>query len=215
MSPVEYLTPDAAIARVPDWSGLDVSWETLGGGITNHNYVVTVSGRPDLPWGDKYVMRIPGAGTDTFIDRDCEHLNHVAAAEAGVTPPILYVVEPERCTIVPFIEGETMHAKTLTGRPGSARQGRRRHPRLSRQGHLRQRDPRLRHDPAFMAMAMDADAPLPDDIEEMLGSRRSDRAGDGSATFRSRSPATTICSRRTSSSTATAGCGSSTGSTGA
>ena len=60
---VEHLTPEAAIARIPDWQGLDVKVETLGGGITNHNYVVTVSGRADLPWGGKYVMRIPGQGT--------------------------------------------------------------------------------------------------------------------------------------------------------
>ena len=79
--------------------------ETLGGGITNHNFVVTVTGRPDLPWGGKYVMRIPGQGTDHFIDREREHRNHIAAAEAGVTPPILYTLEPEMCTVVPFIDG--------------------------------------------------------------------------------------------------------------
>ena len=114
---VEHLTPEAAIARIPDWNGLDVQVETLGGGITNHNFVVTVTGRPDLPWGGKYVMRIPGQGTDYFIDREREHRNAVAAAEAGVTPPILYMLEPEMCTVVPFIEGETMHPEDLAGHP--------------------------------------------------------------------------------------------------
>ena len=46
---LEHLTPEAAIARIPDWDGLDVRCETLGGGITNHNYVVTVTGGSDLP----------------------------------------------------------------------------------------------------------------------------------------------------------------------
>ena len=109
------LTPEAAIARIADWDGLDVSCEVLGGGITNHNYLLSVTGRPDIPWGGKYVMRIPGDGTETFIDREREHKNHVAAAEAGVTPPVLYTLEPEKCTIVPFIEGETMHPETLAG----------------------------------------------------------------------------------------------------
>ena len=45
---VEHLTPEAAIARIPDWDGLDVSFETLGGGITNHNYVVTVAWQGDV-----------------------------------------------------------------------------------------------------------------------------------------------------------------------
>jgi thiamine kinase-like enzyme len=111
----EHLTPEAAIARISDWDGLDVSFDVLGGGITNHNYVVTVTGRPDLPWGGRYVMRIPGAGTDLFVDREVEHHNAVSAAEAGVSPPILYSLEPEMCTVVPFIEAETMHPEGLAG----------------------------------------------------------------------------------------------------
>ena len=114
---VEHLTPEAAIARIPDWQGLDVKYETLGGGITNHNYVVTVSGRADLPWGGKYVMRVPGQGSDLFIDREVEHKNALSAAEAGVSPPVLYSLEPEMCTVVPFIEAETMHPEDLAGHP--------------------------------------------------------------------------------------------------
>jgi thiamine kinase-like enzyme len=112
---VEHLTPEAAIARIHDWDGLDVAFETLGGGITNHNYVLTVTGRPDLPWGGKYVMRIPGAGTDLFVDREVEHKNALSAAEAGVSPPILYSLEPEMVTVVPFITAQTMHPEDLAG----------------------------------------------------------------------------------------------------
>jgi thiamine kinase-like enzyme len=111
----EHLTPEAAIARISDWDGLDVSFEVLGGGITNHNYVVTVTGRPDLPWGGKYVMRIPGQGSDLFIDREVEHKNALAAAQAGVSPPVLHSLEPEMCTVVPFIEAQTMHPEDLAG----------------------------------------------------------------------------------------------------
>jgi thiamine kinase-like enzyme len=112
---VEHLTPEAAIARIPDWQGLDVKYETLGGGITNHNYVVTVSGREDLPWGGKYVMRIPGMGTELFVDREIEHQNALSAAEAGVSPPILHSLEPEMVTVVPFITAATMHPEDLAG----------------------------------------------------------------------------------------------------
>jgi thiamine kinase-like enzyme len=111
----EHLTPEAAIARIPDWQGLDVKFETLGGGITNHNYVVTVSGREDLPWGGKYVMRIPGLGTELFVDREVEHKNAVSAADAGVSPPILHSLEPEMVTVVPFITATTMHPEDLAG----------------------------------------------------------------------------------------------------
>jgi thiamine kinase-like enzyme len=112
---VEHLTAEAVIPRISDWSGLHVAWEPLGGGITNHNYLVTVTGRPDIPWGGKYVLRIPGDGTDTFVDRERELTNHAAAAATGVTPPLLCTLEPEKCTVVPFITGELMHPETLAG----------------------------------------------------------------------------------------------------
>lgn len=168
MSSAEHPTPEAMIARIGEWKDLDVSWETLGGGITNHNYVVTVSGRPDIPWGGKYVLRIPGDGTETFIDREREHRNHVAAADAGVTPPILHMLEPEKCTVVPFIEGETMHPETLAG---------------DRELLGKVADViRTYHEKAtftneldvfamireYMVMARDVEAPLPDDMDWML-----------------------------------------------
>ena len=105
------LTPEAAIARIDDWRGKQVDFEEIGGGITNHNYLITV----DEGRGGKYVLRIPGAGTDAFIDRDRELGNHESTAGAGVAPPLLHVLEPEKCTVVPFIQGETMHPDTLAG----------------------------------------------------------------------------------------------------
>jgi len=165
---VPHLTPEAAIARITDWEGLDVSCEVLGGGITNHNYLLSVTGRPDIPWGGKYVMRIPGDGTDTFIDREREHKNHVAAADAGVTPPVLYTLEPEKCTVVPFIEGETMHPETLAG--DRERLGkvvdviRTYHEKAAFENEIHVFD-MIRH---YMQMAREADAPLPDDMDWML-----------------------------------------------
>ncbi len=105
------LTPEAAIARIDDWRGKTVDWQEIGGGITNHNYVITIDEGRD----GTYVLRIPGAGTDAFIDRDRELGNHASAAEAGISPPLLHVLEPEKCTVVPFITGETMHPDTLAG----------------------------------------------------------------------------------------------------
>jgi thiamine kinase-like enzyme len=110
---VAHLTPEAAIARIDEWAGKDVEVEEIGGGITNHNYLLTV----DEGRGGAYVLRIPGAGTSTFIDRARELGNHASTAAAGVTPPLLHVLEPEMCTVVPFIEGETMHPETLAGHP--------------------------------------------------------------------------------------------------
>jgi thiamine kinase-like enzyme len=162
------ITVVEAVARIDDWRGRDVRWEPLGGGITNHNYVVLLDGGPDQPGGAKYVMRIPGDGTDIFIDREREHLNHVAAAAAGVTPPLLYTLEPEKCTVVPFIEGETMHPETLAG--NRERLGkvvdviRAYHDKAAFANQIRVFD-MIRQ---YMDMARDVDAPLPADIDWML-----------------------------------------------
>jgi thiamine kinase-like enzyme len=165
---VEHLTPEAAIARIPDWDGLDVRFETLGGGITNHNYVITVTGRDDLPWGGKYVMRIPGLGTELFVDREVEHKNALSASDAGVSPPILHSLEPEMVTVVPFITAQTMHPEDLAGH----------HDRLEKVADAI----RQYHDRAtfvneiyvfdmireYLEMARRLDAPLPDEMPELL-----------------------------------------------
>jgi thiamine kinase-like enzyme len=162
------LTPDAAAQRIDDWRGRAITVRPLDGGITNHNYVVTVEGGQGLPWGGAYVLRIPGAGTDAFIDRGRERQNHLAAAAAGVTPPVLHTLEPEGCTVVPFIAGETMHARTLTGHPehlgkvvdtiGTY------HRRAVFSNEVRVFDTIRR----FREMAADTGAPLPEDIAELL-----------------------------------------------
>jgi hypothetical protein len=84
--------------------------------------------------GGKYVMRIPGAGTDCSSTVPVELGNHASTAAAGVTPPVLLQLEPEMCTVVPFITGETMHPETLAGHPRTAREGGRRHQDVPREG---------------------------------------------------------------------------------
>ncbi len=113
----EPISAEDVIARIDDWKGRDVRYEELGGGITNRNYVVTVDGEPGAPGVGRFVLRIPGEGTETFIDRTRELVNHAAAAAAGVAPPLLHVVQPGDCTVVPFIPGETMHPESLAGHP--------------------------------------------------------------------------------------------------
>lgn len=129
--------PDDAIARIADWQGKDVRWQELGGGITNHNYIVwvddgagpasaTSGAAPDptpnanpgaTPGGDKYVLRIPGHGTDMFIDRDVERECMLQAAAAGVAPRVAHQIDPEGALVIEFVEGEIMHPETMVGHP--------------------------------------------------------------------------------------------------
>ena len=117
---MSHFGPDEAIARIDDWKGKDVRYEELGGGITNHNYIVWVDGGP--PKGDKYVLRVPGQGTDMFIDRNVERDCMIQADKVGVGPRVAYQIDPEGSLVIDFVEGEIMHPDTIAGHPERIKQ---------------------------------------------------------------------------------------------
>ena len=75
--------------------------EDLDGGLTNRNLKVTT---PTAT----VVVRIPGAGSELLgIDRGLEYRNSVAAATAGVGPPVLHY-RPGLGLTVGYLEGRTL-----------------------------------------------------------------------------------------------------------
>lgn len=86
------------VARV--WPGREATVEVLGGGITNHNFKVTLD-------DGVYVLRIAGRDTALLgIDRNVEHQASLAAAAVGVGPEVIAFVEPEGYLVTRFIEGK-------------------------------------------------------------------------------------------------------------
>ena len=67
------------------------------GGMTNLNYL--------LDFGtDRYVLRIPNKGTNTFISRQNEMDNNIMAMNANLTPEILYIDSKSGIKITKYIE---------------------------------------------------------------------------------------------------------------
>lgn len=98
-------------AQVEDWKGRDVSIQQLSGGLTNTNYKVTVDGMP-------YFVRVPGESTELLaIDRDNEHHNTRAAANAGVAPKVLHHLPEHSAMVLEFLDGKTMSKDSLN-QPG-------------------------------------------------------------------------------------------------
>ena len=163
---MSHFGPDEAIARISDWQGKDVRHEELGGGITNHNYIIWVDGGP--PTGNKYVLRVPGTGTDMFIDRDVERYNMVQAAEVGVGPAVAYEINPEGGVVSDFVEGEIMHPETIAGHPERIRQVVETvkiiHEKAVFKHHIRVFD-MLRH---YTKIAREVDAPMPPELASLL-----------------------------------------------
>lgn len=95
----------ALAARVPAWDGQLRRVTELGGGITNHNWLVTVSGAADA---EQFVLRAPGANSDLLgIDRNHEHEAARRAAALGMAPEVVAFVEPEGALVTRFVRDAT------------------------------------------------------------------------------------------------------------
>ncbi len=57
--------------------------EPVEGGLTNHSFHVTID-------SERFVLRIPGAGTDAYIDRAQEAHNARDAARLGIAPEVIH-----------------------------------------------------------------------------------------------------------------------------
>jgi thiamine kinase-like enzyme len=103
-----------AMAGIPVLAGSSGPVERLGG-LTNRVYRL----------GDK-CLRIPGEGTEEYIDRANEEVAAREAAKAGVSPEVLFSDPATGLMVTRFIEGtETMSPAKFRGIPGAtARAGR-------------------------------------------------------------------------------------------
>ena len=91
----------AALGRLPELAGHELTLTALSGGITNRNFLVTVDGE-----AERYVIRLAGNDTHLLgISREVEHAATVAAAGVGVGPEVVAFIRPEGYLVTRFIEG--------------------------------------------------------------------------------------------------------------
>ncbi len=92
----------AALQRVPEVAGRELTLTALSGGITNRNYLVSAPGM-----ADRYVLRLAGNDTHLLgISREVEHAATVAAAGVGVGPEVAAFIRPEGYLVTRFIVGK-------------------------------------------------------------------------------------------------------------
>lgn len=109
---------DVALARVPLLVDVDPTSVTRLGGLTNLNYLVDVD-------GERYVLRIPGAGTSEYIDRIAEETAARSAAEAGVNAEVVFFDRTDGLMVTQYIDGAaTMSAERFGDLDAVARAGR-------------------------------------------------------------------------------------------
>lgn len=96
--------------------GLDLSGAEVRrlGGTTNRVYRIAADGRA-------IVLRLPGAGTEEYIDRANDAAMAIAAAKAEVSPAVLYSDATRGLLVTEFMEGTTTMTPALFGTtPGAA-----------------------------------------------------------------------------------------------
>lgn len=98
----------AAIATTPALAGYEGEAERLGG-LTNRVFRL----------GD-LCLRLPGKGTEAYIDRANEAIAAAEAARAGISPDLIHVDAASGVMLTRFIHGAaTMSPANFAARPGS------------------------------------------------------------------------------------------------
>jgi len=91
----------AALQRVPETAGRELTLTALSGGITNRNFLITAAGT-----SERYVIRLAGNDTHLLgISREVEHAATVAAAGVGIGPEVTAFIRPEGYLVTRFIDG--------------------------------------------------------------------------------------------------------------
>lgn len=94
------------IQRIPLFDGAgeaDLDIQRLGG-LTNLVYRIGFM-------GSEYLIRIPGKGTEAYIDRRIEAHDANVAAESGVSPAVLFFDTTDGLMLAEYIKGKTMSAE--------------------------------------------------------------------------------------------------------
>lgn len=105
----------AALRTLPLFAAQDVEQAEITrlGGLTNLVFRVDLSGK-------SYVLRIPGPGTEEYINRANEESAARQAAEAGVSPGVLYSDAKSGLMVTSFVAGAaTMSPDLFRSRRGA------------------------------------------------------------------------------------------------
>lgn len=103
-----------ALLKIPGYEQASLQSVERLGGMTNRVYRITL----DDAGGD-LVLRIPGEGTEEYIDRNVEAHNSLAAHRAGVSPEVLFCNPKTGIMLMRHVAGTTMTPDQFRSTPGA------------------------------------------------------------------------------------------------
>jgi thiamine kinase-like enzyme len=89
-----------AVGRVPQWRETDIAYASLVGGLMNQNWLVEVAGDTR-----RYFVKVPGEGSEMFIDRVAANEAARNAHAMGIAPEVIFFDAWDGLEVSEFIEG--------------------------------------------------------------------------------------------------------------
>ncbi len=87
-----------AVKRVFEWKKCEVEFKSVENGITNPNYIIKADNK-------SYFLKIPGAGTENYIDRDNCHEANIIAMKTGAGPAVFKYFNDTGVEIWEWLDG--------------------------------------------------------------------------------------------------------------
>lgn len=103
------------LSQIPEFDTLDAQALDVQrlGGLTNKVYRISDGAKT-------WLLRVPGEGTDEYIDRNVEEHNARVAAEVGVSAAVYYFDKDTGLMLADYLDGcETMSTDNFSKRAGS------------------------------------------------------------------------------------------------
>ena len=90
---------EKALSAITAWSDRHIRYAPVSGGLQNSNWCLTVEGAPS-----RYFMKIPGAGSAAFIDREVANQAARQADSLGIGPVMVLFDPGSGVEVVEFLE---------------------------------------------------------------------------------------------------------------
>ncbi len=88
------------IAQIPDWREREIWYQPVSGGISNANWRISMTGLDQ-----EFFIKMPGRGTEMFVNRLAAHDASRKAANCGVSANVYYFIEDFGVEIFEFLQG--------------------------------------------------------------------------------------------------------------
>jgi thiamine kinase-like enzyme len=91
---------EQAVARVKHWQNKDIAYTTVIGGIMNQNWLIEIAGDER-----RYFLKVPGEGSEMFIDRIAANEAARNAHALGIGPEVIFFDPQNGFEVSEFLEG--------------------------------------------------------------------------------------------------------------